>query len=133
MEKSEDKELFKQTVIPVILGNGIRAHRLSLRFFFRYGVRSVICGKRKGLLDILDPVCDFLKLYSDDSRLMCEQLSDISEDGEFIMPLISVTDRLCSFVNENEELLESRFIICRKGDIDRHLFSSLGFDFISEG
>ncbi len=134
MERAEDKELLRQTLVPVILGNGIRAHCLCLRFFLCHGVRSIVCGKRRGLLDILDPACDFLRLYSYDSRLISEELADLSESGgELIMPLIPTDGELANYVAENEELLESRFIICRGGDTDKHLFSRLGFDFISEG
>ena len=133
MDRAEDRELLRQILVPVILGNGIRAHRLCLRFYFCYGVRSIVCGKRRGLLDILDPACDFFKLYSYDSRLISEELADLSESGgELIMPLFPAESEFMSFVAENEELLESRFIICRGKDTDKHLFSRLGFDLVSE-
>ncbi len=120
MTRDESRELFRQTVVPVILGNGMRSYALSLRLFLRYGIRSVICGRRRSFADLLDPFSDFLRFYSRDDRLMLEQLFDLHDGGrELVMPLVPMSEEYGSFVREYSESLESRYILCRGRDIDR--------------
>lgn len=107
------KELLSEAVLPVILGNGLAAHRLALRLRLRYGMSSLLCGARISLWDRLHPGCGFLELMSaEDGRLLTEQLIDLadhSEDGLLLLVLLSDGQRtlLSPYCRE----LESRFIL----------------------
>ncbi len=119
MTNDTAKEVFRDTVVPVILGNDLRAHLLSLRLNTKRGLSSVLCGSRRNLLDILDLSCGYLSLSKDRSRLSLEQLIDFSDRwNECILVLIPLTDADRSFLEENREALECRYLICEDEEMD---------------
>ena len=113
MEDSHLKELLRESVLPVILQNGLSAHRLSMRIFRRYKIVSLLCGNRKSLLDTLDLSCGFMRLFrTSDERIAAEQLCDLADeyrDCTFVLIPLSKRDR--AFTDRYSEQLESRFII----------------------
>lgn len=108
----ETKELLRQDVLPVVLGNGIAAHRLSSHLMDRYGVASVLCGVRKNLLDCFDPTSSFLHLSRKGaSRLTAEQLIDFAEiHSDCLLLLVPLNDTDRAFVSEQSERLEAHFV-----------------------
>ena len=85
MEDSHLKELLRESVLPVILQNGLSAHRLSMRIFRRYKIVSLLCGNRKSLLDTLDLSCGFMRLFrTSDERIAAEQLCDLADEYDYI-------------------------------------------------
>ena len=114
------REVFCETVVPVILSNSLSAHRLALGLKAKNGLASVLCGKHRGLLDLIDLDCGFLPLSEDMGRLTLEQLIDFSDKwNECILVLIPVTDSHRRFISENCGELESRYLTCNDGDIDK--------------
>ena len=109
----EQKALLRSGVLPLILGNGISAHLLSLRLLRRYGVPSIICGERKELLSYLNFKCGFLQLSNfENTRLASEQLTDFASDNEELTLLIlPCTDKTRSFVKRSAPELESHYIL----------------------
>lgn len=108
----ETKELLRQDILPVMLGNGLSAHRLAARIFARYGVVSVLCGARRGFFDCLDPTSVFLRLSRKDSaRLFAERLTDFADaHEELLCLLVPMTADASALVSEQAPLLETRFV-----------------------
>ena len=108
----ETKDLLRQDILPVLLGNGMAAHRLSAQLSARYGVGSLLCGAHRGLLDLMDPTSVFFRLcYKESGRLAAEQLVDFfdAHDDLFCL-LVPMTADARAFVSEQSELLETRFV-----------------------
>ena len=110
---------FCESVVPVILSNGVAAHALASRFQSEFGLSSVICGERRNILDAFALNSSFLRLSAHDSRLSLEQLIDFSDRWcECILVLVPVNDTDRAFVSQNREALESRFLISENGRLD---------------
>ena len=119
MTKDTAKEEFCDTVVPVILGNGLSAHLLGFRLNTKKGLSSVLCGSRRNILDLLDLGCGYLSLSKERSRLSLEQLIDFADKwNECILVLIPLTDADRRFLEENREVLESRYLICEDKEMD---------------
>ena len=120
MTKETARELFCEAVAPVILGNGLLAHILALKLNLKYGLSSVLCGRKKNLLDLISLDCGFFSLSEKDDRLRLEQLSDFSDTwNECILVLIPTTDADRRFIEKNRDALECRYLISENGHIDR--------------
>lgn len=114
------REVFCETVVPVILSNSLYAHRLAARLRVRKGLASVLCGKSRGLLDLIDLDCGFLSLSPEKGRLSLEQLIDFSDKwNECILVLIPVSESDRRFISENRRELECRYIICEDRDTNK--------------
>ena len=114
------REVFCETVVPVILSNSPSAHRIAARLRAKAGLASVLCGRRRSLLDLIDLDSGFLTLSEEMGRLTLEQLIDFSDKwNECILVLIPVSEDHLSFISENRGELESRYIICDGGDTDK--------------
>lgn len=119
MTRETAKELFCEAVAPVMLSNGFAAHTLALRLNAKYGLSSVLCGKRRNILDLLALDTAFFRLCSENSRLRLEQLIDFSDRwNECILVLIPITEADRDFIEENREALECRYLISEGGGID---------------
>ena len=112
--RAEVRELLRQCVVPVILGNGAAAHLLALRLFFKYRVCSLVCGRRRSLPDLLNPVCDFFRLYRQrDGRLAAEQLADLADEyGDCLFVLIPLSGEDQAILRHHGAALESRYLVC---------------------
>ena len=121
MAKEARETLLAQSVIPVILGNGITAHLLSVKFFYRYRMTSLLCAARKGLLDYLDPTCDFLRLFRvTEDRLAAERLISLAEEyDETLFVLIPTSEEDRRMVQRYAAGLESRFIVAEPESVFR--------------
>ena len=110
----EARELLRQYVVPVILGNGIAAHWLALRLFLKYRVPSLVCGQRRSVTDLANPFCDFFRLYRQkDGRLAAEQLADLADAyGDCLFVLIPLSEADQVMLRRYGSFLESRYLIC---------------------
>lgn len=119
MVNEEFQELARQTLLPVILGHGLRAHRFAASLYRRYGVQSMVCGSRRSLLDLLDPNTFFLPLFHQRHPLLAaEQLMDFARCYEdLILLLIPVGEEQRSFGDDHRELLEGRYIFCNPQEV----------------
>jgi len=110
----ETKDLLRQGIVPVLLGNHREAHRLSARLYRTYGVPSVLCGERRTLWDLLDPCCSFHALTREgDPRLTAEQLADLAAEYEdCFLVLVPFNDADQALIHGHGELIEPYFV-CR--------------------
>ena len=88
MTQRQCKELLREEIIPVILGNGTAAHRLALKLQWQYGISSLVCAPRRSAWDLLDPAADFFPLVESESRLVREQLCDLASRYEGCLLLL---------------------------------------------
>lgn len=105
--------------LPFILGSGKQARRLSSRLFSRFRIVSFVCNPKKSLWDSFDISCRHMSLCeSRDVRLIAEQLLWAAERYSGYLPiLIPVSDEYSGVIDEQRELLESRFIIREADEI----------------
>ncbi len=113
MAKDERTELLEQSVFPILLGNSPRAHLLAFRLYLRYGVTSFVGGSRRTLWDLLNPFCDFYRLFlGENGRLLKEQLLSLAEEYEdTLFVLIPATKEMLDLIHPHVSELESRFIL----------------------
>ena len=110
----ETKDLLRQGIVPIVLGNNWEAHRLSARLYRTFGIPSILCGERRTAWDVFDPTCAFRHLsLSASSRLIAEELMDLAAEYEdcFLL-LIPMREEEQSLVREQGSLLETAFV-CR--------------------
>ncbi len=112
LTKREWKELIRESVVPILPDQSLRAHLLAFRLFFKWGIVSFLCGKKRALLTALDPVCRFLPINKDEERLAAEQLTDFAEAWSdclfFFLPLTE-KDRI--FADRYASSLTCRMIV----------------------
>ena len=123
MTERQCKEILREDVLPVILGNSRHAHRLSLRLYLQYGLTSLLCAERKGIRDLLDPSSTFFPLISGEPRLICEQLCDLAarEEGRLLL-LIPAEEKTRARLEGSLDSLESAFVLTDPSRLDRWLF-----------
>ena len=113
------REVFCEAVVPVIMDNGCAAHAKALGASLKHGLSSVLCGKRKNLLDLLNIGSGFLSLSGERGRLTLEQLLDFADTwNESILVLVPMSDADRKFIEENRESIESRYIVSTDGRLD---------------
>ncbi|MBQ9782931.1 MAG: hypothetical protein IJW44_00235 [Clostridia bacterium] len=112
--QAEVRELLRQCVVPVILDHGLAAHLLALRLFLKYRITSLVCGRKKSLSDLLNPICGFFRLYRQaDGRLAAEQLADLADGyGDCLFVLIPLSEEDRTILRRHGASLESRYLIC---------------------
>ena len=113
MTFGETKEFLRESVVAVILGNGISSHRLAFSLSARYGVCSILCGERKNLLDAIDLRCGFLRMgLRECERLALEQLLELAEEySEYTLLLVAAEEQDRDFVRRHSDALESRYVL----------------------
>jgi hypothetical protein len=122
MTEREYKELWREDIQPVILGNGPQAHAIALRLRLLYGLSSLLCAPKRSIGDLLDPASTYFPLVEADSRLLCEQLIAISEryDGYRLL-LIPSTDAYRAWILENADPLEEDFLLTDPDELEKRL------------
>ena len=108
----ETKDLLRQGVVPIILGNDRDAHRLSARLYRTFGIPSILCGTRRTVWDFFDPTSAFRRISpTASSRLVAEELMDLAADCEdcFLL-LIPLREPQRALIREQETLLETKFV-----------------------
>lgn len=113
MKRDERSAVLEQSVLPILLGNGLRAHLLALKLYLRYGVPSFVGGRQRTLWDLLNPFCDFYRLFwGENGRLLKEQLLSLAEEyEETLFVLIPTTKEMLDLLQAHTAELESRFIL----------------------
>ena len=119
----DEEQIMSECYLPVILGNGLRDHILSLKLLIKYECSSIHCGKRKSIFNALNFYCGFLQLdKSSDPRLNSEKLIDLVAEAEDTTPLLIISSedyRIEPMLNE----LESRYLILNARDVEEVAFS----------
>lgn len=124
----ETRELLRDDILPVVLGNGFTAHQLSSRLLARYGLSCTLCGARRNLLDFLDMSADFLRLASKSGgRLVAEQLIDFAElHADRFLLLVPASDSARAFLREQAEILEARFVCVEPSKLEGEWLARIG-------
>ncbi|MBQ7384858.1 MAG: hypothetical protein IJV72_08735 [Clostridia bacterium] len=108
----DSKDMLRQTVIPVLLGDCARAHLFSLKIYFRCGIVSYMCDDKRRAADFINPTTKFFPLYSKkDTRVICDILDYLASVKDYLPIIIPCNEYYREFVRENREFLESRFIL----------------------
>jgi hypothetical protein len=110
----EIRDLLRQGIVPIILGNDWAAHRLSARLYRTFGIPSVVCGTRRTVWDVFDPTCAFRRIsLAVSSRLITEALMDLAVEYEdcFLL-LIPLREEERALLREQASVLETAFV-CR--------------------
>lgn len=110
----EIRDLLRQGIVPIILGNDWAAHRLSARLYRTFGIPSVVCGTRRTVWDVFDPTCAFRRIsLAASSRLITEALMDLAVKYEdcFLL-LIPLREEERALLREQASVLETAFV-CR--------------------
>lgn len=106
------KNMLRESLIPVILGDTLRSHLLALRIYLRCGVVSYICDAKKSPLSFIDPFSRYFPLFSNDmGDVALRSLSYVASNTDYLPLLIVCDGRQRDFVLHNREFLEARFII----------------------
>lgn len=119
MTEKACKKILREEILPVILGNSLSAHRLSLHLYLRYGLSSLVCAEHRAWSDTVDPTAGFYPLTEGNDRLLCEQLRDLSERYEGCQLLLIPASK-----NERTRLercahsLESAYLLIDPEDLD---------------
>ncbi len=106
------RETANQSILPVLLGNTGRAHRLSARLFRRFGVVSLICG-RPSLSDLADFTSVTLRMPKTDcERLWIETIVGFAEEyREPLLLLVPCSKEAKSLLSTHASVLEEYGIL----------------------
>ena len=112
MAKRDLYEATRETLVPVLIDNTRKAHRLSARLFSRFGVVSLIFGKPR-IMDLFDPSTQTLRFPETTSeRLQREALTDLAARYPDAIPvLIPCSKRAEEFIARYDTLLAPHFIL----------------------
>ncbi len=121
LTKRERRELIGESVVPILLGQTLRAHFFAWRLYLRWGAVSFLCGSQKNVFTSLDPVCRFLRTDRQAERLAAEQLTDFADAyGDCLFLLIPLTSADRAFVSDYASQLESRMIVAEPRTLLEH-------------
>ena len=117
----EAKNLLRESLIPVLLGDNLKTPLLAMRIYLTCGVVSYICDTKKSLFNALDPFSRSFPLFSSNiDAVALKSLAYAASNTDYLPMLIICDDKLLPFINDNREFIESRFIISNRSS----LFSS---------
>ena len=124
----EAKELLRDDIMPILLDNGLGAHRFATRIATRYGIACTLCGERRNLLDLLDLNTGFYRLSRHrGSRLAAEQLTDLAElYSDRLLLLVPIRASDCAWLAEQRAVLESRFVCVEREELEENWLRILG-------
>lgn len=116
--RDDQKWMLKGALLPVLLGDSLSAHLLSLKIYARCGVQSLVCDEKKSALSVIDPTSKFFDLISlNEGAAVMAALSQIAANGDYLPVIIPISERFEGFVEEHRETLEHLFIITSKDNV----------------
>ena len=109
------REALNTSVVPILVGDGLKARLLAAKVFMKYGVHSVICDEKQSAWRFVVGFGGFYKLLrTADARLFCEELERISELSAGGVLIIAPCSNIFSdLVSECEREIEKRFVIAK--------------------
>ena len=107
------RDMLRDTVVPVLLGNSFSAHMLAARIYFLCGVRSYICDDKRRALDFVDPFSLHYSLVARSPVALCS-LDYLAKERELLPIIVPCDEYFADFVSENRDFLETRFVISDK-------------------
>lgn len=116
--RDDQKWMLKGALLPVLLGDSLRTHLLSLGIYARCGVQSLVCDEKKSALSVIDPTSKFFDLISvSEGAAVMAALEHIAANTDYLPVLIPMSERFLHIVEENRETLEALFIITSKENV----------------
>ena len=113
--RDDQKWMLKDALLPILLGDSLSAHLLSLKIYARCGVQSYVCDDKRGVLSFIDPTSKFFDLISaKEGSAVMAALSQIAANSDYLPVIIPTSERFERLVEEYRETLESLFIITSK-------------------
>lgn len=107
------REEARQYFLPILLGNGREAHRLSMTLFRRFGIVSYVVSPKRSVRDLWDISSRYLPLIPSADELVCGQLIHIATQSPYTLPLlIPMTPEYSALADKHRGTLESYFVIC---------------------
>ncbi len=126
MTERQCKELLREEILPVILGNGRAAHRLCQTIRLHYRLSSLVCGECRTLWDRLDPFAFFYPVIEGSPALLSEQLQALSHRYEgCLLILIPATEEDARRLAPIGSELESDYILASPSSLQDKLPAAL--------
>ena len=120
------QDVLSGEIVPVLLGLSLRVGETAHRMYRKYGVVSHVFCERVPFAMRLSLCMKYHRIrHTSDERLMMQALCDFADqlgNADVILYLIPCTEDYASFVWNNSELLESRFVIADREEIQRVWF-----------
>ena len=104
------QDILRATLVPILLGDSIKAHLLAARIYMRSGISSYVCDDRRRFADFIDPFSRFYSITSD-LGVALAVLGGLFPNDDYLPLLVPCTPMYEKFVAENRDFLESRYII----------------------
>ena len=112
------KNMLRESIIPVLIGDNLRSHFLALKIYLNCGVVSYICDAKKSPLDLFDPFSRYFPLFSDEmGGVALNSLDYVASNTDYLPILVLCDDSRLAFVEENREFLQTRFIISDRSSL----------------
>lgn len=109
------KDMLRESIIPVLIGDCPAAHLMAARIYWKFGIISYVCGEKPRLCDRIDPFSKFFALGSAaEPRVMLDSLDYLAASKDYLPILLPFGDLFCDLVEQNRDFLEARFIISDK-------------------
>lgn len=119
MIEKEIKETIASSTVPVLLGNGTAS--IAWRLYRTVGTVSLRIGTKRRWSDLFGFASVF-RPAANNSRLLCEQLSDIFEEFDGYLLLLVPTDKPSrDFVAAHRDFLSARFILSEPNEVLEHI------------
>lgn len=120
--RKEERNMLREAVIPMLLGDNATSGLLALRIYFRCGVRSYVCDSKRSIFSLLNPAVSFYPLYSgkNDGEATFEALSYVASNLDYLPIIIATDNGYAGLIEKHREFFETRFILTDS----ENLFSS---------
>ncbi len=112
----DPRNTIAESIIPVLLGDGLSANLLALRIFLRLGIVSYICSEKRSLTTLLNPAARFYSTVSGKDEIVCASLSYLAENKDYLPILLPCSPEAENFTKRHLPFLEARFIVTSKAE-----------------
>ena len=111
--RKEAKDMLREAVIPMLLGDNARAQLLALKIYLRCGVTSYVCDTKRSLFSLINPAVSFFRLYSDskDGIAVLEALGYVASNTDYLPMIVACDASFAELIDNNREFFEPRFIL----------------------
>ena len=118
MQGKRARRYLSENALCVILGDALTSRLLAMGLRSFKGLGCVICDRRRSPWGYAFPVGVFYRLYADEAELVCQQLTDVSEEGgEQIKLLLPSKAQYSAVMSDKRDILECRYLYSDKKKI----------------
>ena len=109
---ADAKNMLRESLIPVLVGDCPRAHLLAARIYFRTGIVSYVCDEKRSPLSFIDPFSKYFPLFSrSHGGVALDSLKYAASCPDYLPLLVICDNALSDFVEKYRDALEASFII----------------------